>query len=124
MPRKLPKAPDDIPVLMPVKSSNVYAIGYSIRDQQLFVQFRMAGTERPSPGAMYRYDNVPITVWRRFKEARSKGHFLAVHVKGTYWYMKWTGRTWRPETALRHDSKKKKRLKDLARKLRDQTGAS
>jgi hypothetical protein len=121
MPKKLPPNPDELPALQHVKSSNVFAIGYSIRDRKLFVQFRAAGSERPVPGAIYRYDDVPITVWRRFKEAKSKGHFLAAHIKGTYWYMRWTGRTWRPETALRFDSKKKKRLKQLAKKLRDMT---
>jgi hypothetical protein len=119
MPKKPPPDPDGLPALMPVKSSNVLAIGYSIRDQKLFVQFRMAGTERLTPGALYRYDSVPITVWKRFKAARSKGHFLAAHIKGTYWYMRWTGRTWRPETALRQDTFRKRRLKALATKLRN-----
>jgi hypothetical protein len=123
MPRKLPKAPEQLPALTPVKSSNVFAIGYDAREQKLFVQFRDHGSDRTAkPGALYRYDNVPPKVWQRFQAARSKGKFLALHIKGTYWYMRWTGRTWRPETALRHDARKKKMLRVLARKLSDLMG--
>jgi hypothetical protein len=122
MPKKPPPKPDGLPELQLVKSSNVYAIGYSIRDRKLFVQFRASGSDMPSPGVIYRYDDVPITVWRRFKSASSKGHFLAAHIKGTYWYMRWTGRTWRPETVLRLDSARKRRAKSLAKRLRDAAG--
>jgi hypothetical protein len=63
-----------------VQSSNVYAVGYDEQVQMLEVEFHS--------GSIYQYANVPLTVYRQFMRADSKGKFLNAVVKKTYSYRK------------------------------------
>ena len=47
--------------LIPVTSSNVAAVGYDDRSRRLIVQFRPKVGATPSEGAVYEYEDVPIT---------------------------------------------------------------
>lgn len=60
----------------PVASSNVAAIGYDEPSQTLEVEF--------TNGAVYQYYNVTQAVFDQFREAGSKGQFLAYQIKNAY----------------------------------------
>ncbi|MFG6442202.1 KTSC domain-containing protein [Roseateles sp. LKC17W] len=60
----------------PVASSNVASIGYDEPSQTLEVEF--------TNGAVYQYYNVTQAVFDQFKEAGSKGQFLAYQIKNSY----------------------------------------
>lgn len=62
--------------MLPVKSSNIAAIGYSDVCQVLQVDFNR--------GSRYRYFNVPSGVFEAFLAAPSKGKFLNSVVKTEY----------------------------------------
>ena len=59
-----------------VLSSNIKRIGYD--DKCLLVEYMS--------GAMYKYKDVPRSVYKQFLEAESKGRFMNSEVKGKYEY--------------------------------------
>ena len=86
--------PEEMPELIPVKSSNIQSMGYLPDTQALYVRFIVRG--RPgSIGQLYKYDNVPVGVFSRFRRAASKGSYLHRHIRGRFRYYIWTGSQWR-----------------------------
>lgn len=76
-----------------VKSSNLWSYCIFIADRKdktgrVFVQFK---GPKGGPGDIYSYYDVPITLWRRFVTAPSKGHFLWQYIRGKFPYDKLTG---------------------------------
>ncbi len=63
----------------PVVSSNVASIGYSRSLHALEIEF--------TRGVTYRYLDVPRSVYLELMEAGSKGHFIALHIRGQYRYV-------------------------------------
>jgi len=59
-----------------VASSALLAVGYSTRLRALEVEFRN--------GAIYRYLDVPPSVYRDLMEANSKAHFYDESIRGCY----------------------------------------
>jgi len=70
------------PVMRPVSSSNVAAVGYQEADQALFVEFHS--------GALYRYEGVPRDVYDAFVAASSKGRFVWQRLRDRYSYRRVT----------------------------------
>lgn len=62
-----------IPALVPVESSNIAAVGYLNKSEELYVQF--------SSGVVYAYQNVPEPVYDKFMQAESKGTFFDQSIK-------------------------------------------
>lgn len=62
-----------IPALVPVESSNIAAVGYLNKSEELYIQF--------SSGVVYCYQNVRETVFANFLEAVSKGAFFDQQIK-------------------------------------------
>ena len=60
----------------PVQSSAIAKVGYSKRRHMLEIEF--------VNGAVYRYLEVPVTVYRDLMSAASKAQFYDFHVKGHY----------------------------------------
>ena len=60
----------------PVESTAIAKIGYSKRRHILEIEF--------VNGAVYRYLDVPVTVYRDLMSAASKAQFYDFHVKGHY----------------------------------------
>jgi hypothetical protein len=54
----------------------------------LIIQFK---GKYGGPGDVYMYFDVPVTVWRRFISAPSKGHYFWVNIRNNFWYRKLTG---------------------------------
>jgi len=65
---------------IPVSSSNIESIGYSPSTTTLEVEFK---TRR-----VYRYDNVPRSIYESFLKAVSKGTFFDSHIRGQYRFRK------------------------------------
>lgn len=63
-----------------VLSREIEWIGYEQKSQMLQVEF--------IAGAIYQYDRVPETVYRRFMDADSHGRFFEGNIKGRYSYRK------------------------------------
>lgn len=63
------------PALVPVKSSNIAAVGY--HDGKLHVQFK-------GGGKVYVYAGVPADVHMAMMASDSVGRFLAANIKGKY----------------------------------------
>lgn len=63
--------------MIPVKSSNIAAIGYE--DGKLHVEFKGRGDMK---GATYVYENVPAHLWERFRSAAPMGPFFHTHIRG------------------------------------------
>lgn len=61
---------------LPVKSSNIAAIGYDSTSKTLEVEFHT--------GAAYSYENVPSSVVRAFRKAQSIGGYFAKQIKINY----------------------------------------
>ena len=79
--------------LVRVKSSNVWAYGMNLRDRkdkagEVVVQFKGS---KGGPGDVYIYYDVPLTVWRKWLSATSKGHYFWMYIRNTYQYSKLTG---------------------------------
>lgn len=70
----------DLPLFVPVQSSNVDSISYDVEKQELYVQFR--------GGSIYVYYNVPEDVYLDFLTSPSKGQFLNSNVKDVYSYQR------------------------------------
>jgi hypothetical protein len=65
--------------MIAVISSNVAAVGYDARSQELLVRFHYASRT-------YAYSGVALSVYDDFLRAPSKGQFLAWAVKNHYPY--------------------------------------
>lgn len=105
--------PKTVPKLIPVKSSNVEAVGYDYETRYLYVKFLASDTSKR--GALYRYSDVPKRVYERFLRAGSKGKYHWKYVRDKFDYSAWTGFGWRKEAALQRLSLQKKRRKSLYR---------
>ena len=64
--------------MIPVSSSNISAIGYD--GTTLYVGFRSGG--------LYKYFNVPQSVYNGLMSASSHGSYLANYIKGHYNYQR------------------------------------
>lgn len=79
--------------LVRVKSSNMWAYTINIRDRKskvgdVLVQFK---GPKGGPGDVYLYYDVPISLWRKWLSAPSKGHFLWKYIRNEFLYRKLTG---------------------------------
>ena len=59
-----------------VRSSSLRSVGYDAERHLLEIEF--------SHGGVYRYENVPPSVWLRLKQAPSKGTYFHDHIRDTY----------------------------------------
>lgn len=110
-----PRDPPGIPALRRVRSSTIYAISYDQERKYLYVKFRFdGGSSKPSPGMVYRYLGVPSNTWRGLESASSVGSYFAKHIRERFAYAKWTGATWRGQTALQNDSARRANARKLA----------
>ena len=66
-----------------VESSSIASAGYAPASRLLEIEFRS--------GAIYRYREVPESVFTAFTAARSKGHFFSTQVRGKYAFDKVRG---------------------------------
>lgn len=79
--------------LIRVKSSNVWAYGMEVKDSKngvgdVYVQFK----GKDGGGAdVYRYFDVPITLWRKILSHPSKGHAVWKYLRNNFLYQKLTG---------------------------------
>lgn len=64
----------------PVNSSNVASIGYSPHLHALEIEF--------TRGAVYRFLEVPKSVYRELMESSSKGHFIAQNLRDQYRFVR------------------------------------
>ena len=76
-----------------VKSSNIWAYCINIRDRKdktgdVITQFK---GPKGGPGDIYIYYDVPVTLWRRWIGAPSKGHFFWQYIRNNFKYSKLTG---------------------------------
>lgn len=81
--------------MIPVQSSNVYAIGFVLDEDDykggkhgtLLIQFLAQGPNgtRQGPGSTYQYFGVPAQLFQKFRKASSKGRFVwdNIRVRGT-----------------------------------------
>lgn len=67
-----------IPDMEPVSSSNIAAIGYSVEDQTVYVQFLN--------GSTYAYKGVPEHEFENLQTAPSVGAYLNRNYKNVYPY--------------------------------------
>ena len=79
--------------LMRVRSSNVWAIGYQVRNENpkigdVYVQFK--GKEGGS-GDVYKYYDVPSSLYRKMITTPSKGAFVWKYLRTNFLYSKLTG---------------------------------
>lgn len=79
--------------LVRVKSSNVWAYGIEIKDAKdkvsdVYIQFK---DKNGGPGDIYRYFDIPVSLWRKFLGAPSKGHFFWKYIRNNFYYSKLTG---------------------------------
>lgn len=65
-----------LPPLLPVKSSNISAVGYDEQSQALFIRFKS--------GSTYRYDAVPPDEYQALATAGSVGAYFAASIKDQY----------------------------------------
>lgn len=66
-----------------VQSSTIVSAGYSKETRLLDIEFRT--------GAIYRYRQVPESVYAAFSAARSKGRFFGTEIRGKFQYEKMKG---------------------------------
>lgn len=67
-----------IPVLVPVSSSNVSAVGYEQSARKLFVEF--------NDGSLYEYSNVSAQTHQSMMTSSSKGRFVRQELVDRYPY--------------------------------------
>lgn len=60
------------------ESSTIARIGYDNESQTMIVEFKKSGT--------YNYFDIPAHIFEAFRNAPSKGQYLAQTIKGTYRY--------------------------------------
>lgn len=70
-----------IPILAPVVSSQIEAIGHDPETNTLFIKFIHGGRT-------YSYADFPAEKFERFKNAESLGKFLGAEIKGKHGYTK------------------------------------
>lgn len=66
-----------------VQSSTMVSAGYAKETKLLEIEFRS--------GEIYRYRQVPESVFTALLAARSKGRFFATEIRGKFSYEKWKG---------------------------------
>lgn len=75
-----------------VKSSNIWSYTINVRNNDtvgdVYVQFK---GDKGGPGDVYVYYDVPVSVYRRWHSASSKGHYFWLHIRGKYKFSKLTG---------------------------------
>lgn len=76
-----------------VKSSNIWAYNINIKQHgdktgDVVVQFK---GRNGGPDDIYMYFDVPVTLYRRWHTAPSKGHFFWQYIRNNYKYRKLTG---------------------------------
>ena len=69
-----------LPRMLPMKSSNIEAIGYDEGHKELHVRFK--------GGGHYVYEGVPIELHHQFLADESPGAFLAKNLKGQFKHRK------------------------------------
>lgn len=79
--------------LVRVKSSNVWAYGVEVSNQNpkigdVYVQFK---GRNGGPEHIYVYYEVPLSLWRKFISSPSKGHFVYKYLRNNFMYSKLTG---------------------------------
>lgn len=79
--------------LVRVKSSNIWSYGINIKNRKdktgdVLVQFK---NPKGGAGDLYIYYDVPVSVWRKWLSATSKGSFLWRFIRNAYAYSKLTG---------------------------------
>jgi hypothetical protein len=79
--------------LVRVRSSNVWALGYNVKNKgdnvgDMVMQFK---NKNGGAGDLYIYYSIPIKVYRRLLNAPSVGHEFWVSVRNNYKYSKLTG---------------------------------
>lgn len=79
--------------LVRVKSSNLWAYAIDIKDRHdktgtVYVQFK---GKNGGPGDLYRYFDVPVTLWRKWLGFPSKGNFHWKYIRFAFPYEKLTG---------------------------------
>lgn len=79
--------------LVRVRSSNVWAIGFNVKNKgdnvgDMVMQFK---NKNGGAGDLYIYYDIPIKVYRRLLNAPSVGHEFWVSVRNNYKYSKLTG---------------------------------
>ena len=81
----IPALPTETEVIQraAVESSSIASVGYGRASKLLEIEFRS--------GAIYRYREVPESVFTAFSAARSKGHFFGTQVRGKYTFEKLRG---------------------------------
>ena len=77
-----------------VRSSNIWSYCINIKDAKskygdVYVQFK--GRNGGPTGGVYVYYDVPVTLWRKWLTANSKGHFFWVYIRNNYKYSKLDG---------------------------------
>lgn len=77
-----------LPELTPVQSSQIFAIGYSLSNMLLAVQFVRRENGERKPGSVYTYSKVPLEVANAFQTAESHGTYFGKHIKGLYDFRK------------------------------------
>lgn len=80
--------------LIRVKSSNVWAYGMEVNEDNtevgdVYVQFK--GKNGGPNGGVYKYYDVPKTVWKKFLTYPSKGAFVWKYLRNNFLYSKLTG---------------------------------
>jgi hypothetical protein len=70
-------------VMQPVQSSNLTSVGYDDAARILALEFKS--------GAVFHFQNVPVGMWERLRDAPSPGSFFAHHIKGQFEAIKMTG---------------------------------
>ena len=68
-------------------SSNIHSLAYDPKERQLYVRF-LGMDKSGKTRATYIYDDVPLTVYRKFFRVPSKGHYFWQAVRGKYTYRK------------------------------------
>ena len=66
------------PEMVPVKSSNIKAVGYRATEELLFVAF-LGGDKRPD--TLYRYEKVSPIIHQSLMNASSIGGYFAKYIK-------------------------------------------
>lgn len=77
-----------------VKSSNIWAYGINVRNRKdrvgdVVVQFK--DSKYGGAGDIYIYYDVPVTTYRSWMSAPSKGHYFWVKIRNYFKYSKLTG---------------------------------
>lgn len=79
--------------LVRVKSSNIWAYTINVKDRKaktgdVLCQFK---GKNGGPGDIYMYFDVPVSLWRKWLAANSKGHFFWQFIRNNFYYRKLTG---------------------------------